>query len=72
MHRTFLAVLACGLAAASAPAWSQGQPAAPATPPRPQIQTTKGDGTDNVYVFRNGNHQAIFIVTADGVIATGG
>ena len=73
MQRTFLAVLACGLAAASASAWSQGQPAAPAapaTPPRPQIQTTKVDGTDNVYVFRNGNHQAMFIVTADGVIAT--
>jgi glyoxylase-like metal-dependent hydrolase (beta-lactamase superfamily II) len=37
---------------------------------RPQIETTKVDGTDNVYVFRNGNHQAMFIVTKDGVIAT--
>jgi glyoxylase-like metal-dependent hydrolase (beta-lactamase superfamily II) len=70
MQRTFLAVLACGLAAVSAPAWSQGQPATPAAPPRPQIETKKVDGTDNVYVFRNGNHQAMFIVTADGVIAT--
>ena len=37
---------------------------------RPQIETTKVDGTDNVYVFRNGNHQSMFIVTKDGVIAT--
>ena len=37
---------------------------------RPQIETTKVDGTDNVYIFRNGNHQAMFIVTKDGVIAT--
>ena len=38
--------------------------------PRPQIQTTKVEGTDGVYVFRNGNHQSIFIVTPEGVIAT--
>src|SRR6187549_2675112 len=37
---------------------------------RPQIETKKVDGTDNVYIFRNGNHQAIFVVTKDGVIAT--
>src|SRR5215467_7976446 len=37
---------------------------------RPQIATTKVDGTDNVYIFRNGNHQAMFVVTKDGVIAT--
>ena len=37
---------------------------------RPQIETTKVDGTDNVYIFRNGGHQAIFVVTKDGVIAT--
>jgi glyoxylase-like metal-dependent hydrolase (beta-lactamase superfamily II) len=28
------------------------------------------DGTENVYIFRNGNHQAMFVVTRDGVIAT--
>jgi glyoxylase-like metal-dependent hydrolase (beta-lactamase superfamily II) len=39
-------------------------------PPRPQIQTTKVEGTDGVYIFRNGFHQSIFIVTNDGVIAT--
>jgi glyoxylase-like metal-dependent hydrolase (beta-lactamase superfamily II) len=39
-------------------------------PARPQIQTTKVEGTEGVYVFRNGAHQSIFIVTNDGVIAT--
>src|SRR6266705_464267 len=62
MKRAFLAALACGLAAASA-AWSQA-------PARPQIATTKVDGTEGVYIFRNGNHQAMFVVTRDGVIAT--
>ena len=37
---------------------------------RPQIETTKVDRTDNVYIFRNGNHQSMFVVTKDGVIAT--
>src|ERR1700750_2603841 len=37
---------------------------------RPQIETKKVDGTDNVYIFRNGNHQAMFVVTPAGVIAT--
>src|SRR5262245_31665051 len=37
---------------------------------RPQIETTKVDGADNVYIFRNGNHQSMFVVTKDGVIAT--
>src|SRR3982075_3879502 len=42
----------------------------PAAAQRPPIATTKVEGTDNVYIFRNGNHQAIFVVTKDGVIAT--
>ncbi len=65
MSRRHIAGMATALVAAglfTAPAAAQGQ--------RPQIETTKVDGTDNVYVFRNGNHQAIFIVTRDGVIAT--
>ncbi len=37
---------------------------------RPAIETTKVDGTENVYVFRNGNHMAMFVVTPAGVIAT--
>lgn len=39
-------------------------------PARPQIATTKVEGTDGLYVFRNGNHQAMFVVTSEGVIAT--
>jgi glyoxylase-like metal-dependent hydrolase (beta-lactamase superfamily II) len=37
---------------------------------KPPFETTKVEGTDNVYIFRNGNHQSMFIVTRDGVIAT--
>ena len=44
--------------------------AAEAQPPRPMFQTTKVEGTENVYVFRYGNHQSMFVVTRDGVIAT--
>jgi glyoxylase-like metal-dependent hydrolase (beta-lactamase superfamily II) len=53
------AVLALGL---GIPAHAQQQ--------RPQIETKKVDGTENVYIFRNGGHQSMFIVTKDGVIAT--
>ena len=58
-----LAALAC--LAAALPAWSQAQ-----APARPQIETRKVEGTDNVYIFRNGNHQSVFVVTKEGVIAT--
>lgn len=60
MKKTLLALLGlalCATASAQAPA-------------RPQIQTTKVEGADGVYIFRNGNHQAMFVVTNDGVIAT--
>jgi glyoxylase-like metal-dependent hydrolase (beta-lactamase superfamily II) len=68
--------LSAGLA--SSPAVLAQQPAAAppaaaapaAAPTRPQIQTTKVEGTDGVYIFRNGAHQAMFVVTPDGVIAT--
>jgi glyoxylase-like metal-dependent hydrolase (beta-lactamase superfamily II) len=36
----------------------------------PPFATTKVDGTDNVYIFRYGNHQSMFVVTSAGVIAT--
>jgi glyoxylase-like metal-dependent hydrolase (beta-lactamase superfamily II) len=36
----------------------------------PPFATTKVDGTDNVYVFRYGNAQSMFVVTSAGVIAT--
>ena len=39
-------------------------------PAAPQFATTKVDGTDNVYVFRYGNAQSMFVVTSAGVIAT--
>jgi glyoxylase-like metal-dependent hydrolase (beta-lactamase superfamily II) len=39
-------------------------------PARPMIETTKVEGTENVYIFRHGGHQSIFIVTSEGVIAT--
>jgi glyoxylase-like metal-dependent hydrolase (beta-lactamase superfamily II) len=59
-YAAFAAVAIAG--ALSLPAAAQQQ--------RPQIETTRVEGTDNVYIFRNGNHQAMFIVTRDGVIAT--
>ncbi len=34
------------------------------------FETTKVEGTDNVYIFRYQFHQSMFIVTKDGVIAT--
>ena len=37
---------------------------------QPPTATTKVEGTDNVYVFRYGGHQSMFIVTPAGVIAT--
>ena len=63
MQRSILAILALALAAIAGQATAQA-------PARPQIETRKVEGTDNVYIFRNGNHQSIFIVTSDGVIAT--
>jgi glyoxylase-like metal-dependent hydrolase (beta-lactamase superfamily II) len=39
-------------------------------PAAPPFATTKVDGTDNVYVFRYGNAQSMFVVTSAGVIAT--
>jgi hypothetical protein len=60
-----LAIFAC--LAAALPAWSQ----APQAPTRSQIETRKVDGTDNVYIFRNGNHQSIFVVTKAGTSGYG-
>ena len=45
-------------------------PALTQQPPQPPFATTKVDGTDGVYIFRNGNHQSMFVVTSAGVIAT--
>lgn len=42
---------------------------APAQTP-PPFATTKVEGTNNVYIFRFGGHQAMFVTTPAGVIAT--
>jgi glyoxylase-like metal-dependent hydrolase (beta-lactamase superfamily II) len=64
MSRRGLALLAL-----AATAFAFAAPALAQTA-RPQIQTTKVDGTEGVYIFRNGGHQSMFVVTKDGVIAT--
>ena len=61
---TFITGIA-GVAEAQTPTPS---PAPAATPPL--FATTKVDGTDNVYIFRYQNHQAMFVVTPAGVIVT--
>jgi len=65
MSRIHLAGMAAALIAVGCATTALAQ-----QPQRPQIETTKVEGTDNVYIFRNGNHQSMFIVTKDGVIAT--
>ncbi len=67
MRSSALALLACLLAA---PAFAQAQAPAPAPAAPPLFATTKVEGTDNVYIFRYQGHQAMFIVTPAGVIAT--
>jgi len=67
MLRILLASIILALATIAS---AQDKPAgAPAEKPA-LFATTKVDGTDNVYVFRYGNHQAMFVVTSAGVIAT--
>lgn len=65
MTRLALALLACLAVATAQPIRAQ----APAPTP-PLFSTTKVDGTDGVYIFRYQGHQAMFVVTPDGVIAT--
>ncbi len=63
MSRLTTALLAGVLAAAALPACAQA-------PTPPLFSTTKVEGTDGVYIFRYQGHQAMFVVTPDGVIAT--
>src|SRR5499427_209374 len=63
MSRLTTALLAGTLAAAALPDFAQA-------PTPPLFSTTKVDGTDGVYIFRYQGHQAMFVVTPDGVIAT--
>jgi len=39
---------------------------------RPLFQTTKVEGTENVYVFRYGGHQSMFVVTSDKKVGARG
>ncbi len=63
MSRLATALLAGTLAAAALPAGAQA-------PTPPLFSTTKVEGTDGVYIFRYQGHQAMFVVTPEGVIAT--
>ena len=63
MRTAFAATIAVFATAAVGPSLAQ-------TPTPPPFATTKVEGTDNVYIFRYGNHQAMFVVTKAGVIAT--
>jgi glyoxylase-like metal-dependent hydrolase (beta-lactamase superfamily II) len=70
-RQLFTAVSAALLAGVLAsPAHAQAPAAAPAQAQRPPTETIKVDGTDNVYIWRNGGHQSMFVVTKGGVIAT--
>lgn len=66
--RTAFAAATAFAAFAIGPGLAPSLAQAPAA--QPPFATTKVEGTDNVYIFRNGNHQAMFIVTKAGVIAT--
>jgi glyoxylase-like metal-dependent hydrolase (beta-lactamase superfamily II) len=70
MLRFVPSLLAYLLLASAASAQTQPAAPAPAAPPPPAFATAKVDGTDNVYIFRYQGHQAMFVVTPDGVIAT--
>jgi glyoxylase-like metal-dependent hydrolase (beta-lactamase superfamily II) len=65
MLRAHIIELSAALIAATLVTTAQAQTAAP-----PPYATTKVEGTDNIYIFRYGGHQSMFIVTKDGVIAT--
>lgn len=68
IHLAGMAALISAALAATAQAQQPAPPAAASAPP--PFATTKVEGTDNVYIFRNGGAQAMFVVTSDGVIAT--
>jgi glyoxylase-like metal-dependent hydrolase (beta-lactamase superfamily II) len=69
-----LAIVGLALAVVALPGGSQTSAdkpaAAPAPAQKPAYETTKVEGTDNVYIFRSGNVQSMFVVTSAGVIAT--
>ena len=65
MSRTSFAIAGTALVAACLGAAAYAQ-----QPTQPPFATTRVEGTENVYIFRAGNHQSMFVVTSAGVIAT--
>jgi glyoxylase-like metal-dependent hydrolase (beta-lactamase superfamily II) len=65
MSRIDATLAAAALIAAALSGSAQAQ-----QPAQPPYATTKAEGTDNVYIFRYGGHQSMFVVTKAGVIAT--
>src|SRR5215467_905519 len=65
MSRINATIAAAGLIATAIATGAEAQ-----QPAQPPYATTKVEGTDNVYLFRYGGHQAMFVVTKAGVIAT--
>jgi len=65
MSRIHATLAAAALAATALAGGTNAQQPAP-----PPYATTKVEGTDNVYIFRYGGHQSMFVVTPAGVIAT--
>jgi glyoxylase-like metal-dependent hydrolase (beta-lactamase superfamily II) len=65
MSRIDVTIAAAALIATALATGAQAQQPAP-----PPYATTKVDGTDNVYIFRYGGHQSMFVVTKAGVIVT--
>ena len=80
MKGLYYSAAATALIASSLVAWAQQQapapaPAAPSAPPPPAAAaavplTATTKVADNVYIFRYGGYQAMFVVTPAGVIAT--
>jgi len=66
MHCRFVSLVAAAAFTMLATVDAVAQPAAQP----PLFATTKVDNTDGVYIFRYQGHQAMFIVTMAGVIAT--
>src|SRR5437867_7895935 len=65
MSRVSYVIAGAALAAACLGVVVHAQP-----PSQPPFVTVKVEGTDNVYIFRAGNHQSMCVVTSAGVIAT--
>ena len=59
MKSVSLFAVAFGLTVLTSPALAQNAPA---------VSTKKVDGTENVYIFRYGGYQSMFIVTAQSLV----